>query len=90
MQWIYNLSIFKNNNISYLNLFGEQNKCNEFIIYLFKKNNISYLNLFGWGKHVLNSYIKGGFFILFYFLFFKVCVWGWGGGGCSTKAIKKC
>ena len=37
MQWIYNLSIFKNNNISYLNLFGEQNKCNEFIIYLFKK-----------------------------------------------------
>ena len=35
----------KNNNISYLNLFGEQNKCNEFIIYLFKKK--SYLNLFG-------------------------------------------
>ena len=62
MQWIYHLSIFIKNNISYLNLFGEQNKWNGFIIYLFFLiNNISYLNLFGWVKHVLNSYIKGGF-----------------------------
>ena len=57
MQWIYHLSIFI-------------------------KNNISYLNLFGWGKHALNSYIKGGFLLL---IFFGGCVLG----GVGDKSHKK-